>query len=181
VLPSEDAARDAFASLMLRRKHQIDEDIARHRAAESFDVAAIRARYDRLAEPLDRMGASIARVLTDLAASARFVGKAKSRKLGWGILGRRKERDAVEITDDQETVGAMARYRPEAVVVSFSCALSEVDQYLIPRAMPLASFTVAKSLVKAALADKLPIAGAALHTGEDVPYFEVQSPLVPTD
>lgn len=182
-LPPDEAQRDALASTIMRRAWYVEQDIKRHEMAREREMDAIHARYDRIITPLHDKRQGYDQLLDFLASIATFVGKAKSRKVGWGVLGRRKQQPAVTVTDENAVCAIIARDNPDLLAVTFACKLADVDKYLTPAAMASVSFSFPMRDVKAAAiaaaAAGAPLPGVTIEERPDAPYFDIASPLVP--
>ncbi len=77
-----------------------DEEIDRYHAAKLAEQSLLEGRYGRLASPhADRRWRAQELVL-ECARRAEFVGKAKSRRVGFGRYGRRTKAETAKIIDD---------------------------------------------------------------------------------
>lgn len=115
---AEDAHRDVLISTLLRASHEHEADVVRYDTAEKLEHAQITRRYDLLRSPALRQLSRLTSFLHHIISTVQFTGRAKSRSVGWGSYGLRKERDKVEITNQLEVVQAVRTIDPDAVIVT---------------------------------------------------------------
>lgn len=110
-----DAERDAMASRLMRAHREHAADMERYDAAEALEHRTITARYDRLRSPAKHQMMRLAAFILYIVSSAVFGGKKKSRTVGWGSFGLRKERDKVDIINMVEVVAYVRKAEPQSV------------------------------------------------------------------
>lgn len=178
--PTDDAARDAFASSMLRRKHFLEGDLERLVKAEAHETLAIAQRYARLRAPLESRARAIGHLLLDLAAKLTLPTKKRSVSVGWGTLGRRQLPASIVITDDAALLEDARNRAPEEVTWSLEVPLTVAQAILSGDALSRGGTRIGVAAIKRALSKVPDLAGVERKAGEERPYFEVQSPMVLT-
>jgi hypothetical protein len=123
----QEAERDALISRLMQVSHEYDADVARFDAAEQLEHKAITARYDRLRAPSLRQLSRLASYIMHLVAGASFTGKKKSRTVGWGSYGHRKERDKVDVVNLPDAVAYVRKVAPDRVTVEVKTNARVVD------------------------------------------------------
>lgn len=175
-MPTEEPARAAMASMLMRRLFYIERDIDRHEAAHTRETQALGARYDRIIGPLRVRRMAFAEALLEIARSFPYPGKSKSTRVGWGKIGTRKQTDVVEITDDKHAVDALKLRAPHALKVTISMPYDEAMLAIPRHIVDGAKLEISKSTLKQVLAlnSTIEIDGAKLVPGESVPFYEVE-------
>lgn len=105
--PDEQAQRDAVASQLLRRLGEMETDLKRYSDTKASEVALIVTRYERHTAPIEERKAVLASLLRQIALTSDF-GKAKSRKLTYGVYGLRAVPERIAI-EDSKTLLSWAR------------------------------------------------------------------------
>lgn len=198
----QDAERDALISRLMRAHHEHAADVERYDAAEALEHQTITRRYDNLRAPAKRQMARLASFITHLVSTVTFSGKKKSRSVGWGSFGQRKDRDKVEITNMPAVVDALRKIEPGSVKLEVAtnakvqqavCALLDTaiasgqlqltgtDASVLSElraqlrgGVPAVSKTDVATLLKIHGEAKIP--GATVTVGADKPWFEVEPP-----
>jgi hypothetical protein len=174
--PERDEDRDAFVSSMLRRKHYLDRDLEVLKRAEGMETVAIAARYARLRAPLELRARAIAELLLDLAGRIPFLGKARSRSVGWGTVGLRKAPGRLVIYDEAALMRDAIARAPEHVTFRLECTLAEAHALLIPLALDRGTRVIGVAAAKAALAKVPDLLGVRIEGAGDRPFYSVEAP-----
>lgn len=197
-----DAERDAILSRLMRAHHEHAADVERYDAAEVIEHQKITQRYDRLRAPAKRQMVRLASFIVHIVSSVTFPGKKKSRSVGWGSYGLRKDRDKVDVANMVTVVDALRKIEPQSVkvevttnakvqqavevllntaIASGQLQLTGTDVSVLSElraqlrgAVPSVSKTDVATLLKIHGADKIP--GASVTIGADKPWFEVEPP-----
>jgi hypothetical protein len=193
-----EAARDELISTMLRVHHEHSADVERYDEAEKLEHERITQRYDRLRRPGKTQISRIGLFILHLVEGAKFVGRKKSRSVGWGSYGLRKQQDKVIITDAPVCTSAVQATDPESVkwVITTNGRLAaQMDNALTTlitsgnlegdavsylsafRAhLRAADRSVGLTAVGKLLDNGHEIAGATIQTGRDKAWFETEPP-----
>jgi hypothetical protein len=91
---------DAWASMNLRRMAACDAELDRYSEAMKLELEAIYARYRRLMEPVSIRRNEL-EAQTKMLAEISHFGNKKSRKVGFGVYGRRTKKGGIVIQDDE--------------------------------------------------------------------------------
>lgn len=203
---TDDAQRDALVSRLLRAYHEHEKDVERFDASEQLEHGAITSRYDRLRAPAKRQLVRLHSFLNHLVRGATFIGKKKSRTVGWGSFGHRKDRDKLDLVNVPEIVAALRTIKPAALTVAVTingAVQTQADKIIsllidgtlgangiggtevsilseLRAALNAGTVTVGKTEVSHLLKEGKTIPGAVVVIGEEKPWFEVE-PLAGTE
>lgn len=114
--PTDDVVIDAVASDALRIMAGEDAEIARYQKALEAEMQRIVARYASLSEPHEKRRLQAEAIVEECAKRAQFVGKAKSRKVGYGVYGRKTIPERVTIIDQAKALAFAKRYTDTALI-----------------------------------------------------------------
>ncbi len=191
--------RDALVSQLLRAAHEHETDAQRFVQAELREHAAIRSRYERLSAPAMRQLARLNAYIKHVAASATFTGRKKSRDVGWGSYGVRKDKDAVAVTDEPAMLAWLEEHRPDVLMIDVSLSLANAKRFLaddevlgefmddpvvmvLRAAVAAKEFGYSKKALTAVVVENLAadppveIPGATHTVGTDQPWYKVEVP-----
>lgn len=200
-----EAERDDLVSRLMRAHHEHSSDVERYDQAEALEHAAITRRYDRLRAPAKAQLLRLASFIIHLVSGANFTGRKKSRDVGWGSYGLRKQPDKVEVADMLEVVRSVSAIEPQAVSVelvtnidlvnraqntitkllaagatldgSDASTLSEVRAALLSGKATVSKATVGRLLKVENDGEPVhTISGASMTIGTDKPWFETEPP-----
>jgi hypothetical protein len=113
--PMSESEIDAAASEVLGRIAYYAAKLAETNNAEALERERINARYERRRDPIRKRLAELQPVADALAARAQFTGKTKSRIVGNGVIGKRKQQERVTITDEAKALVFARAHCPEAI------------------------------------------------------------------
>lgn len=140
---ADQAALDAAASENLRRLAGVRRNLARYEAALERELDAIRSRYARIMVRDQAREVELVRAIETLAARADFGKRAQSRKVGYGVYGRKAVPAKVKVTDTDEAIAALRAMGREDLVVREEIPATVVEKVRHKEVAPviLALFT----------------------------------------
>ena len=112
--PTEQAARDAAASRLLRAVGRLDADLERYATARAEEHRLVQEAFERLAAPVADRKAILESMLRQIAEFSDF-GDAKSRKVTNGVYGRRLTPERISITDQKKCLAWALTNEPSMV------------------------------------------------------------------
>lgn len=123
-----DAKADSTAGWLLRRLREVEENLSRYEAAEQEEKDQIGRRYANIVKPLVRAREAFAKALLTIAANAKFPGKSKSRKVAFGVYGRRTKKGVVQLADiESDAIDELSKVAPKAVTIFHPISLAELE------------------------------------------------------
>lgn len=175
-IPAEEATRAAMASMFLRRVFYIEREISAHSAAQAREQNALANRYAMITLQLRKRHAAFSAALKDIAATFPYAGKAKSRKVGWGVIGTQKKPDVVEITDEAALIEWAKEHAPASLSFTLSLTYTEARAHLGPEMLSRGDLDIGRGKVRALITtpELPPVVGAVLVIGNTDPYFTVE-------
>jgi phage host-nuclease inhibitor protein Gam len=153
---------DAAASNLLRAIGAMQRNLKRYQDTKARELEHLDARYAYLCEPLEQRIAQFTEAVEEIARRAKFDGRSRSRNVGYGIYGVRKQPEKVKVIDKLAALDFARAMCPEAVEV---------------RSEEVLSAATVKPAVLAHLASTGEVPQGFEHTAaHDKPYIEVLAP-----
>lgn len=134
--PMSDGELDALASDLLARLARVQADLARYEEAEAAEMARITARYEQITEPLAGKASALEEAVKEIAKRAAYPGKAKSRKVGFGVYGKRSKAEKVIVFDEAEAIATLKKHCPEAVRIKEEIEMKVAKAFVLEQMKP---------------------------------------------
>lgn len=133
-LGSDQARRDAIASMLLRRQAEEIAAIAQLDDSRNAELVFVNSRYLSEIQRRERRSAQLERAVQALAKQTKdeqgYIGKKKSRDVGAGSYGYRTSAPCVELRDEAAYIAWAEANAPETLRVKPILTLSYAKEFL---------------------------------------------------